>query len=200
MSGNCVCSLPVRPLTQCKIWDKYGYLPNCDLAQILWPSWTCWFTRHHPTVLHRHRTSVRKYRDPLLMLNMFLSLYRPRIALKREIWHLEITSMFSHVKPCYPTFGSEQLLLNNMNRTENWLNFNLNINPFPFTSHISYFRNQLSWYYTNMLSCHIFKILSISMTNKQQLLSIFLWILRVEPMGEGSHTDIGDGGRVRWSC
>ena len=75
-----------------------------------------------------------------------------------DICHLQIWSMFSHVKPCFPTSGTGQLLLDNMERAETSLNFNFNINTFLSGSDISYFSNESRWFLTIRLSYHILKI------------------------------------------
>ncbi len=56
--------------------------------------------------------SVHKIWVPYMNLAIFelcakiMGAIWPRIALKWGIWHLEITSMFSHVKPCFSTSGT----------------------------------------------------------------------------------------------
>ncbi len=126
-------------------------------------------------------------KNPENMLKILnLPLYRPRIVLKYGIWHLEIMSMFSHVKPCFSTSGTGQLPLNNMDRAQNLLHFNSNINTFLSISDISYFWNLLGWFYTIKLSYYIFKIPNMWVRIKQHLYHNNLWIWRAHsPLTSG---------------
>ena len=93
-----------------------------------------------------------------------ISANRSSIAVsKYEIWHLEIMTVFNHVKPCFLTSGTCLLPLNYMDTAENLLDFNPNIKTFLTISDISYFWNQLGWFYAIKLSYCIYKIISVNM-------------------------------------